>query len=224
MAGDNTRSITMTQDGFGYDGPRNCNQWISLGSYQAGPMSPIAIEISDANVSGQPDENSPGRVYADAARLIPASGITLPDVPVAAPPRPRPTQTVSQTPPRPAPQPVQQPTFDPTSISWSSDLNSALRLATSTGKQVVAAFVTSASRDARLMESETWRDSNVIQAVSARYVAVRVSMEQQRQLCARLGVFRSPTTLILQPGVGDPVIVERMVGFVGPSEMVDHLR
>jgi hypothetical protein len=227
-AGGETATRLITQDGYGFLGTRNSNQWISLGTYPASPASPIIIEVSDETVSGQPDGDSPGRVYADAARLVLAGAAPVSPPPVTVmlpPPAPRPTPTPAPQPPAPDVTPVTPPT--PTlgeGIAWSNDLLSSQDLAAATGRPLLVALVSPNSRDARRMEIDTWRDSDVIAAVSDNFVAVRINMAINADLCRSLGVFRSPTTLIMRVGDQGPEVVNRIVGYASASEMLTHLR
>lgn len=232
-AGGQTTTRLVTQDGFGFSGPRNGNQWFSLGVFPGGPTSPVIIEVSDETVSGQPDRASSGRVYADAARLIPAGPGAVATQPSAAPPptpapapapapAPPPAPVASPAPPAVSPLPPAAPAAA-TAIAWGNDYETALSRARSTDKAVLVNFVTERSRDARRMEAETWRDPQVIAAVNRGYVAVRISMERNQILCAEMGVYRSPTTLIVQPGPQGPEVVDRLVGFLAASELLQHL-
>jgi hypothetical protein len=232
-----TTAKTLTQDGFGFAGARNGNQWISLGAFQAGPANPVTIEVSDESVTGQPDTASSGRVYADAARLVPAgAGAPAPAV-IAAPAPAPPPITLPPAPPAVAPQPTAPadniPPVTPTpappapagaaSISWGGDYQAAVNLAHATGKRLLVNFVTERSRDARRMEADTWRDAGVIARVSQNFVAVRISMENQQDLCSGLGVYRSPTTLVMDASGPEPTVADRVVGYADPSELLSHL-
>lgn len=260
--GGETTEIHLDQDGYGYLGPRNANQWLSLGSFACGPSTPVQVEVSERDVSGQPDEASPGRIYADAARLVASAGV--PSAPMiasapAAPPSPSPTASVPPAdfapvtaPPaddfdvamvEPAPdfvpadavpaEPV-APTAEPvapapvataaSTIAWSNNWDSAYQLAETSGRDLLVCFVTLRSRDVRRMEADTWTNPAVVEAVAGTYVPVRIDMEAAQQLCAQLGIYRSPTTAIIRPRGGMPTVVSRIVGYTSAQDMLTALR
>jgi hypothetical protein len=173
----------VTQDGNGFLGGANGNVWIPLGRFEAGPNSPVVIEVNDASVSGQPDESSPGRMCADAARLVPLSQESV--VQVAESPPPPPPQAVISEPVAPAPTSPAA----PAEIEWVFDHTMAESLAREAGRDLLLFFVTSRSRDARRMVAETWSDPAVVAAVSGQHVAAMLSMETNQDLCRRLNVY-----------------------------------
>ncbi len=204
-----TSVVTIDQDGFGYLGPRNNNQWITLGTFRGSPAQPIIIEISDEDITGQPDPASSGRIYADAARLLPTSEVAPPPLYVITP----------------APAPVTPPSPTPVvgeGIAWSNNFAEAESRAISAGRPLLLNFVSERSRDARRMEVDTWRDADVVAVVSAQCVAVRIEMELNRELCHHLAVYRSPTTLVLEPNTHETI--HRLVGYAGAQELLRRLR
>lgn len=104
-------------------------------------------------------------------------------------------------------------------IAWSASLDTAMQQAKQTRKPVLLSFRTPGCGWCKKMDAETFSDPQV-EAMSRRYVCVRLDSEMEPETVARYGVFEYPLTLITD-AQGKEIL--RIPGYVSPDRFAPAL-
>lgn len=104
-------------------------------------------------------------------------------------------------------------------IAWLSDYDAALTQARADGKLVVIDFFATWCAPCKLMERNTFTDSNVRKRVSD-FVALKIDVDRQLDLAQRYGIEGLPTTLVID-AEGKPVT--GAVGYLDPESFLKLL-
>ena len=105
-------------------------------------------------------------------------------------------------------------------IPWSTDIESSLQQAASTGQPVLLEFTADWCMYCKRMEKTTFVDPRVVKFVNQNYVAVRVDADEHKQLVADLDIKGLPAILIVSPTLQ---IIERIPGFQTPEALLAKL-
>jgi uncharacterized protein YyaL (SSP411 family) len=105
-------------------------------------------------------------------------------------------------------------------IQWQTDYEAAVKAAVAANKPILLElYMESCSHCARL-HKETLVDDQVVAAVSAGFVPVRIEGRGRMDLVKKFDVKGAPTTLILSPQEQEK---HRFVGFQSPAEYLQEL-
>jgi thioredoxin-related protein/YHS domain-containing protein len=105
-------------------------------------------------------------------------------------------------------------------IPWSTDIESSLQQAASTGQPVLLEFTADWCMYCKRMEKTTFVDPRVVNFVNQNYVAVRVDADEHKQLVADLDIKGLPAILVVSPTLQ---IIERIPGFQTPEALLTRL-
>ena len=105
-------------------------------------------------------------------------------------------------------------------IPWSTDIESSLQQAASTGQPVLLEFTADWCMYCKRMEKTTFVDPRVVKFVNENYVAVRVDADEHKQLVADLDIKGLPAILVVSPTLQ---IIERIPGFQTPEALLTKL-
>jgi thioredoxin-related protein/YHS domain-containing protein len=105
-------------------------------------------------------------------------------------------------------------------IPWSTDIESSLQRAASTGQPVLLEFTADWCVYCKRMEKTTFVDRRVVKFVNENYVAVRVDADEHKQLVADLDIKGLPAILVVSPTLQ---IIERIPGFQTPEALLTKL-
>ena len=105
-------------------------------------------------------------------------------------------------------------------IPWSTDIESSLQQAASTGQPVLLEFTADWCMYCKRMEKTTFVDPRVVNFVNQNYVAVRVDADEHKQLIADLDIKGLPAILVVSPTLQ---IIERIPGFQTPEALLTKL-
>ncbi len=105
-------------------------------------------------------------------------------------------------------------------IPWSTDIESSLQQAATTGQPVLLEFTADWCMYCKRMEKTTFVDPRVVNFVTQNYVAVRIDADEHKQLVADLDIKGLPAILIVSPTLQ---IIERIPGFQTPEALLTKL-
>ena len=105
-------------------------------------------------------------------------------------------------------------------IPWSTDIESSLQQAASTGQPVLLEFTADWCMYCKRMEKTTFVDPRVVNFVNQNYVAVRIDADEHKQLVADLDIKGLPAILVVSPTLQ---IIERIPGFQTPEALLTKL-
>ena len=84
-------------------------------------------------------------------------------------------------------------------IAWRSDINSAARDASTTGRPMLVKFSTDWCTYCKKMQRETFSDRNIIGHVNQCFIPVHLDGDKHRKLVKQLGITSYPTTVVISP-------------------------
>ncbi len=105
-------------------------------------------------------------------------------------------------------------------IQWQPDYESAVKAAAAANKPILLELYMDTCGHCARLHKETLTDTQVAEAVNARFIPVRVEGRSRMDLVKKFDVKGAPTTLILSP---QEVEKHRFVGFQTPAEYLQEL-
>jgi uncharacterized protein YyaL (SSP411 family) len=105
-------------------------------------------------------------------------------------------------------------------ISWQPDYETAVKEATAANKPVLLELYMDGCSHCKRLHTETLVDAQVVEAVNAGFVPVRIDGRGRMDLVKKFEVKGAPTTLILSPQEQEK---HRFVGFHSPAEYIQEL-
>ncbi len=109
----------------------------------------------------------------------------------------------------------------PAADGWHTDFERARQLAEQSGKPLLVHFWAEWCGPCRQMESSVFNQPSVAASLAGDVVAVKINVDQRKDLAARFGVEQLPSDIILEP-TGERMI--ESTGFRSPDEYVQMLR
>src|SRR5690606_9188595 len=86
-----------------------------------------------------------------------------------------------------------------TGIQWQTDLEAAKRLAASTNRLVLIHFSASWCHWCKPLETQVFNQDSVAQAIEPNYVAVKLDLDQHRNIARQYGVTGVPWDVVILP-------------------------
>ncbi len=101
---------------------------------------------------------------------------------------------------------------------WRTDFEAARKEALQSGKPLLVHFWADWCGPCKQMDSSVFNQSQVIRAVSSDVVAVKINVDQQKELSSRFGIEVLPSDIFLEPG-GERIV--ESTGFRNAKEYVE---
>lgn len=95
-------------------------------------------------------------------------------------------------------------------LFFEGDLAAAQKEAKASSKLVMIDFKAEWCGPCKMLDRTTWKDENVISSVKGRAVAVKVDVDENRELASRYGIHSLPTVIFTD---GDGNEVSRFIGY-----------
>jgi len=105
-------------------------------------------------------------------------------------------------------------------INWQPDYETAVKEAAAANKPVLMELYMDACSHCKRLHTETLVDDQVVAAVNAGFIPVRIEGRGRMDLVKKFDVKGAPTTLILSPQEQEK---HRFVGFQSPAEYLQEL-
>jgi len=105
-------------------------------------------------------------------------------------------------------------------LQWSTDLNSAFKLAEKSNKLVFVDFYANWCGYCKQLDEDTFTDLNVQARLTQGYVLVKVNTDKNPDLASQYKVYGLPT-LVVMDAYGNEI--KRQEGFVEPEELLNML-
>lgn len=105
-------------------------------------------------------------------------------------------------------------------IDWQPDYESAVKAAVAANRPILLELFLDGCGHCARLHKDTLTDAQVIEAVNARFVPVRVEGRSRMDLVKKFDVKGAPTTLVLSPQEEERL---RFVGFQSPAEYLQEL-
>ena len=105
-------------------------------------------------------------------------------------------------------------------LQWSTDLNSAFKLAEKSNKLVFVDFYANWCGYCKQLDEDTFTDPNVQARLTQGYVLVKVNTDKNPDLASQYKVYGLPT-LVVMDAYGNEI--KRQEGFVEPEELLNML-
>ena len=106
-------------------------------------------------------------------------------------------------------------------VSWSPNVESALRTANDANRLVLMKFTAEWCGPCKRFERETFTRSAVAQYVNQNFVPVLVDIDKRKNLAKHLKITRVPAVLIVSP---DMVVLSRTTGFQSAQKLLPNLQ
>jgi thioredoxin-related protein len=106
-------------------------------------------------------------------------------------------------------------------VRWRTDFAAARKEAAASGKPMLLDFGTEACMWCRKMDATTLRDRAVVDAINARFIAVKVDGERDERLTQAVGVQAFPTLAIVS---AEGKVVAKHEGYADVPKMMSILR
>lgn len=197
--------VPVTQDGFGYSGVQNANEWYLLGDYEFAPGAENYVEIraTGATKSVNPNPRDIGQIFADAVRfstqplsegVTNASGSTGGVQPGYAPPASS-AQPSAYQPAAPAPSAYQGGYGSASSaqLNWLDSIERGLQTAAREGKKIFVFFYSPEGNRSRRYEQDVFENPAVKPLLQDKFVLVRINLLENQQLASTMRVFKAGT-------------------------------
>jgi thioredoxin-related protein len=105
-------------------------------------------------------------------------------------------------------------------INWGRNLDSALRKAAAEGKLVMVDFYTEWCGWCKVMEKNTFSNSEV-NSLASKFVCVKVDGDRSRDLVRKYNIKGYPTTIFLNE---KGMAIERVTGYLPPDQFADKMK
>lgn len=105
-------------------------------------------------------------------------------------------------------------------IKWYTNLDSAIKEAQNTNKQIFAVFSASWCPACQQLESETLVDDNVKQKISQNYVAVKIDVDTNPELSSKYGIYSIPTIVFMN---SNGEVIKKIEGYQSPDQLSGSL-
>lgn len=106
--------------------------------------------------------------------------------------------------------------------AWTADRDGAIDAAEAFGKRIFLYLETDWCAPCKIMDDWIWTDAEVVAALQAGYVGVKLDGDRDKEHVRSYGVKGYPTILILDPASG--TVIESVTGYQSSQEMLDLLR
>jgi thiol-disulfide isomerase/thioredoxin len=105
-------------------------------------------------------------------------------------------------------------------ISWSYDLESALKRAKDKQKPVMVDFYTDWCGWCKKLDSTTYADTKVT-GLAAKFICVKIDGDKNRETVTKYSISGYPTIFLLDPNGS---VANRIVGYTGPEELAKAMK
>lgn len=105
-------------------------------------------------------------------------------------------------------------------IKWYTNLDSAIKEAQNTNKQIFVVFSASWCPACQQLESETLVDDNVKQKISQNYVAVKIDVDTNPELSSKYGIYSIPTIVFMN---SNGEVIKKIEGYQSPDQLSGSL-
>lgn len=109
-----------------------------------------------------------------------------------------------------------------TPYTWTSDLDAAMAAASASGKHLFLYFETDWCGPCKDMDQWIWTDAQVVAALQAGYVGVKLDGDIEKERVRRYGVKGYPNMLIVDPASG--TAIRSVQGYQSSQQLLDFLR
>lgn len=213
--------VPVTQDGFGYSGIANANQWYLLGDFDFSAGSDQYVELRATGETKSLNVNNPadiGQVFADAIRFSPkplsegqyitAQGPTKSSGSAA-----RSTAQASSS--------SAQSAASTKRLEWLNSIEEGLTAAQQQRKKILVFFYSPEGTRSQRYEKTVFEDSAVKSLLNEKFVLVRINLLENPDLASKMRVFKAGTINIYDSrGEG----VDQITESLGASELAGKLR
>ena len=105
-------------------------------------------------------------------------------------------------------------------VTWQTDYETAVKAAAAADKPILLELYMEGCSHCNRLHKETLVDDQVMSAINANFVPVRIEGRGRMDLVKKFDVKGAPTTLILSPQEQEK---HRFVGFQSPAEYLEEL-
>jgi thioredoxin 1 len=120
----------------------------------------------------------------------------------------------------PAKAPAAPPAPTGKAFNWLTNFAEAQGQARTEKKQVLADFCADWCGPCRMLDETTWKDA-AVQAELARFVCVKVNVDENQAVAQKYGINGIPTIIAMTP---DGKVLHQETGYVEAKDMVQHLK
>ncbi len=221
--GQGETAVDVIQDGFGYTGTANPNEWYLLGSFDfsAAPDQSVELRATGATKSVNVNNPSdPGQIFADAVRFsstpLPAGQYVTAQGAGAAASSPA-SSTFSSA----GASVASQSGGTSKGLAWLDSIEQGLAEAQKQRKKILVFFFSPEGTRSQKYEKEVFENSQVKQLLDERFVLVRINLLENPDLASKMRVFKAGTINIYDSrGEGVDQITESLT----PNELANKLR
>ncbi len=208
-----TSVVYLDQDGWGALGSPNCDKWISLGKYsfQKGAGNNIIIDGSEAK--GPAHKKASARLYVDAFKFSYVGSDTSISQSSVKKTVEKPSYENSPTFPK------RVKSFSGNTIEWLSDLEKAMNIASSTGKNILIYFYAPVATWCQ--KYDEYFKSPEFTSVLSNYVLVKIDIVQNKELFREFKIYRVPSIIITNSNGFE---VKRITKILDKTKLLDRLR
>ncbi len=104
--------------------------------------------------------------------------------------------------------------------NWHTSVEQAALESQRNGKKILVYVGAESCPYCRMMERDTWTDERLVKTLSAEFVLLKLSAEDDPELIDRLRVKSFPTTLFYSK---ERKLIARMQGYARPSDLFDAI-
>jgi thiol-disulfide isomerase/thioredoxin len=105
-------------------------------------------------------------------------------------------------------------------VSWDTDIRRAVDQAAQENLPILVQVSAPWCPHCQRMKSETYRNPNLTSLINARFVAIAVNTDEQRDFVEKMGIQSLPTTLIVGP---DLRVLNRLQGFQSAEQLMQAM-
>jgi thiol:disulfide interchange protein len=109
---------------------------------------------------------------------------------------------------------------NPSGINWETDLNAAFEKAQASNKMVFADFYADWCHYCKMMDGETYTDTNVQQKMAQSYVAVKIDTDKNPDLSTQYNIYGLPTIIIFNANGQE---IKRIEGYQSADQLLSQL-
>lgn len=207
-------TVSVIQDGFGYSGMANANEWYLLGDYEfsAGGDQYVEARATGETKSVNPNPADIGQIFADAVRF---SKQPLPEGQYVT------GQGRSVVPSRPAAPTVSSPSAPAKTLEWLQAIDEGMRAAKRDNKKILVFFYSPEGNRSRRYEQTVFEDPSVRSVLQDKFVLVRINLLENPQLASQMRVFKAGTINIYD-SQGDGI--DQITDALNANELAAKLR